>query len=236
MIETIAETGSTNGDLSSRIGAGEPVAEGLWLVADRQLAGRGRLGRNWSDGAGNFMGSTVVRLAAGDPTPATLALVAGLAVQGAVSDHIPAPARALLKWPNDVLVNGIKLAGVLLERVGDQIVVGIGVNLAQAPLLPERETMALTRYGPAPDRDIFAASLARYFAEELLRWRSYGLGPLIARWQAAAHPFGTPLSIHEPDGSTVSGTFAGLADDGVLRLALPGGTTRNIHAGEVLLA
>lgn len=236
MIEFIAETGSTNSDLAARLAAGELVAEGTWLVADRQIAGRGRLGRNWSDGNGNFMGSTAVRVMAGDPPPATLALATGLAVHAAVSGYIPAPGHALLKWPNDVLVNGIKLAGILLERVADQVVVGIGVNLAQAPHVPDRETLALTRYGPAPDRDSFAATLAGHFAEEILRWRSYGLGPLIARWQAAAHSPGTPISVKEPDGSTLSGTFAGLADDGALRLALPGGTTRNIHAGEVLLA
>lgn len=235
-IEIVAETGSTNGDLSARLVAGEQVAQGSWLVANRQSAGRGRLGRSWSDGCGNFMGSTSLRLTAGDPPPATLALVAGLAVHAAVSGHIPPPARAMLKWPNDVLVNGIKLAGILLERVGDQVVVGIGVNLVQAPAVPGRQTMALTDYGPAPDRDSFAAVLAGHFAQQVLRWRRYGLEPLLLRWQAAAHPAGTPLSVAQPDGSVLSGTFAGLAADGALRLALADGTTRNIHAGEVLLA
>ncbi len=236
MIEIIAETGSTNSDLASRLNAGEPVAEGDWLIAGRQSAGRGRLGRNWSGGRGNFMGSTCVRPALGDPAFASLALVAGLAVHAAVSAHIPPPARALLKWPNDVLINGMKLAGILLERIGDRVVVGIGVNLAHAPDVPGRETIALTRYGPAPDRDRFADDLAGHFAGELLRWRSYGLGPLLQRWQVAAHPMGTPLSIFRPNGSRLSGGFAGLAEDGALRLALPDGTTQIIHAGEVFLA
>ncbi len=236
MIKFIAETGSTNSDLVGRLATGELVSDGTWLVADRQTTGRGRLGRCWSDGSGNFMGSTSMRVTADDPPPATLALVAGLAVHAAVSGHIPPPARAMLKWPNDVLVTGVKLAGILLERVGACVVVGIGVNLAQAPPVPDRETMTLTRYGPAPDRDSFARTLAAHFAEEVLRWRSCGLAPLIARWQAAAHPPGTALSVSQPGGSMLSGTFAGLAQDGALRLALPDGTTHIIHAGEVLLA
>ncbi len=236
MIETVAETGSTSSDLAARLNAGEPVPEAIWLVADRQSAGRGRLGRSWSDGIGNFMGSTCVRLASGDPAAASLALVAGLSVHAAVSVHLPPPIRAMLKWPNDVLVNGAKLAGILLERVEDHVVVGIGVNLAQAPDVPGRDTMALTRYGPAPDRDGFGIALADHFAGEVLRWRNYGLGPLLLRWQAAAHPPGTPLSVAQADGSLMSGVFAGLAQDGALRLTLPDGTTRSIHAGEISLA
>ena len=236
MIEFVALTGSTSSDLAARLGAGAFVGEGTWLIADRQSAGRGRLGRSWSDGFGNFMGSTVVALHAGDPPPPTLALVAGLAVHAAVSAQLPPPARAMLKWPNDVLINGTKLAGILLERVADHVVVGIGVNLAQAPDVPDRATVALNHFGPAPGRDAFAGAVADCFAEELHRWRSYGLGPLLAHWQACAHPPGTPLSVTQPDGAPLSGTFAGLADDGALRLALPDGTTRHIHAGEVLLA
>lgn len=236
MIEFIPETGSTSSELSARLGEGARLAEGAWLVADRQTAGRGRLGRGWSDGSGNFMGSTVVGLNAGDPPPPTLALVAGLAVHAAVSVHVPPPARAMLKWPNDLLINGAKLAGVLLERVAEHVVVGVGVNLAVTPDLPDRATVALNRFGPAPDRDAFAHALAACFAQELQRWRGYGLGPLLARWQASAHPMGTPLEVSQSDGSALSGIFAGLADDGALRLALPDGTTRNIHAGEVLLA
>src|SRR3546814_4297355 len=88
-------------------------------LADRQTSGRGRLGRAWGDGQGNFMGSTVVRLTAGDPAPATLALVVGVAlarVVAAVAPDVPIQ----LKWPNDLLVAGAKCAGILLERTGDR--------------------------------------------------------------------------------------------------------------------
>lgn len=236
MIHTVSETGSTNADIAARLIAGERLAEGDWLVADRQVSGRGRQGREWFDGAGNFMGSTVVHVCAGDPPPATLALVVALAVADAVGPHIPPPHRPVLKWPNDILIGKAKLCGILLELVGSTIIVGIGVNLAAAPDLSDRETVALSRYGSAPDRDLFAADLAQCFAAELARWRTYGLDPVISRWQALAHPVGTPLAVGEPGEVPLEGKFAGLADDGALQLRLADGTTRTIHAGEVRLA
>lgn len=236
LIRTVPETGSTNADLAAQLAGGEAAGEGDWLVADRQTAGRGRLGRAWFDGHGNFMGSTVVRLGRGDPPAGTLALVAGLAVQEAVAPLVPPPRHAVLKWPNDVMIGHAKLCGILLERVGDAVVVGIGVNLASAPQVPGRETIALSAFGPAPDRDAFAASLARQFALELERWRMVGLEPMVRRWLAAGHPIGTALLVGEPGDEPLPGEFAGLTSDGALQLRLADGTTRIIHAGEVRLA
>ena len=236
LIETVDITGSTNADLAARLAAGEQIAEDFWLIADRQSAGRGRQGRVWFDGAGNFMGSAVVRLDPGDSAPGTLALLAGLVVHEVVTNRLPPPQRAVLKWPNDVMIGSAKLAGILLERVGDRVIIGIGVNLAAAPQLPDRATIALTAFGPAPDRDQFANDLARQFSAELERWRSYGLGPVIARWLAAGHPIGTPLEVGEPDEQKLAGTFAGLTEDGALQLRLADGTCHVFHAGEVRLA
>jgi BirA family biotin operon repressor/biotin-[acetyl-CoA-carboxylase] ligase len=236
LIRAVPETGSTNADLAARLAAGVVVAEGDWLIADRQTAGKGRQGRSWFDGHGNFMGSTVVRPAPGDPPAASLALLSGLALQEVAATLIPPPATALLKWPNDLMIGGAKLAGILLERVGDAVIVGIGLNLAQAPAIEGRETVALSAFGPAPDRDHFAAALARQFDAELERWRSFGLDLLIRRWLAAAHPLGTPLAVGEPGEVPLQGRFAGLTGDGALQLGLADGTTRTIHAGEVRLA
>jgi BirA family biotin operon repressor/biotin-[acetyl-CoA-carboxylase] ligase len=236
LIEHLPSTPSTNAELAERISRHEIVREGDWLIADRQTAGRGRQGREWFDGAGNFMGSTVVKCVSGDPPLATLALVAGLSLHEAITPLLHPPQLALLKWPNDVMIGQAKLAGILLERVGDAVVVGIGVNLASAPKLPDRQTVALTEFGPAPDRDLFAAALADCFGTDLARWKTYGLGPVIARWQAAAHPQGTALLVGEPSEPAISGTFAGLGDDGALLLRLADGTKRTIHAGEVRLA
>jgi len=232
-IEILPETGSTNGDLAARLHSGERFAEGFWLIADRQSAGRGRQGREWFDGSGNFMGSTAVHVGEGDPPAPSLAFVAGIAVWEAVSHRIPDPSRLVLKWPNDLMLDGAKLAGILLEGVGDAVVVGIGVNLARAPELPDRRTVALSALGPAPDRDGFAATLSTTFAEACARWRQYGLEPTLSRWQSVAHPVGTPLTVHEPGAEPVQGAYAGLAPDGALRLRLPDGAIRVVHAGDV---
>lgn len=231
MIQTVAQTGSTNADLAARLAAGERLAEGYWLVADRQTAGRGRLGRKWFDGAGNFMGSTVVYLGPGDPLVSTLALVAGLAVYRAVSAYLPSDHPAVLKWPNDVMIGCplAKLAGILLERVGDAIVVGVGVNLHIAPDA-DAPTVALSAFGSNPPRDVFADVLAGAFAQELARWRDLGLENLIKQWSAVAYPLGTDLLV---DG--VNGKFDGLTPEGSLRLRLADGSVRAIHAGDVRL-
>jgi BirA family transcriptional regulator, biotin operon repressor / biotin---[acetyl-CoA-carboxylase] ligase len=230
-LEFLAETGSTSVDLAARLRSGEFVPEGYWLITDRQTAGKGRSGREWIDGAGNFMGSTVVHRRHGDPDTASLALAAALAVHEAVSTRLPASAEARLKWPNDVMIGSAKLAGILLEKVGDSVIVGIGVNLAAAPALKDRHTIALDR----PDRDSFAADLARLFDLELERWRTFGLAPIVKRWLAVAHPPGTALAIGEPGDAALAGTFAGLTEDGALLLRLADGQTRVIHAGEVRL-
>ncbi len=236
MIETVSETGSTSGDLAARLRAGERVSEGDWLVADRQTAGRGRQGREWFDGAGNFMGSTVVYPRMGDPAPRTLALAAGLAVHAAVSACLPGPYRATLKWPNDAMIGAAKLAGILLEREGEAVIVGVGVNLACAPDLADRETTALSAFGPPPNRDAFAAGLAELFALENQRWRNAGVAPIVRRWLDVAHPIGTPLRVDEPGEAPLEGLFAGLSDDGALQLRLADGATRTIRAGETHLA
>ena len=133
MIEVFEELASTSGTLLERLSSGAAVPEGQWVVANRQTSGRGRQGRAWFDGSGNFMGSTFVASHAGDPPLGTLALAAGLAVRDAVLKHLPAGREVLLKWPNDLLADGAKLSGILLEGARGGVVVGIGVNLAVAP-------------------------------------------------------------------------------------------------------
>ncbi|QGN53919.1 biotin--[acetyl-CoA-carboxylase] ligase [Novosphingobium sp. Gsoil 351] len=231
MIRILAETGSTNADL---LALGRDAREGDWLVARRQRAGRGRAGREWEDGAGNFMGSTVVALRPNDPLPQTLALVTGLALAEAVAAVRGAP-QTMLKWPNDLLAAGAKLAGILLERGGDVVVVGIGVNLVRAPELPDRATTALADHGARIDPCDFADLLADSFALVLARWRGGEWDALRAAWLARAHAIGTSLSVRDREGQPIAGTFAGLGIDGAALLRLADGTTRPIHAGDVEL-
>jgi BirA family biotin operon repressor/biotin-[acetyl-CoA-carboxylase] ligase len=234
LIRVVPETGSTNADLLARLAAGERVPEGDWLVADRQTGGRGRQGRSWLDAPGNFMGSTVVHVSSQDPPAASLSFVAALAVYETVLARLGNPRELQLKWPNDVLLGGGKFCGLLLEREGASVVVGIGVNLASAPAA-ETRARALAELGPAPGRDTFAAALAAQFDLELGRWRQFGVEPILNRWLAAAHPKGSALTVHEPNGNRLSGAFDGLQPDGALRLRLADGSVRVIHAGDVML-
>jgi len=243
LFEIVPEIGSTNAELVARLGAGEGPAEGHWLIADRQTAGRGRAGRTWSDGAGNFMGSTVVRLRSGDPPAQTLALAAGLAVHRAVAGASnsacnPPSARALekallLKWPNDLLLGGAKLAGVLLERREDTVVVGIGVNLTQSPDVPDRRTTCLGEHGCPVGRDPFAAQLADEWAQALARWHLGEWPALRQEWLSRAHPVGTLVSVRDREQGELTGAFAGIDADGVAQLRLAGGTVYAVHAGDI---
>ncbi|MGQ3099655.1 MAG: biotin--[acetyl-CoA-carboxylase] ligase [Alphaproteobacteria bacterium HGW-Alphaproteobacteria-17] len=231
LIERVQQTGSTNADLLARLSGGEHVGEGHWLVADRQTAGRGRLGRNWNDGQGNFMGSTVVHLTVGDPPASTLALVAGVALAKTVAALAPQVATQL-KWPNDLLVGSAKCAGILMERAGNSVVIGIGVNLVSAPQLPDRPTSTLAGEGTPIDRDHFARALGIGMIDALWTWRHEGTASIVRAWLPLAHPLGTPLRVSEQG---IDGLFEGLADDGALRLRRADGETMLVHAGDVEL-
>lgn len=141
----------------------------------------------------------------------------------------------MLKWPNDLLLEGAKLCGVLLERADDAVVVGIGMNLAHHPDVRDRPTTSLAAHGVQVAPDTAAELSAESFARWLARWRGEGIAPVRARWVERAHPVGTALTARLPDGSTVDGLFDGLDAEGALILRLAGGGRRVIHAGDVFL-
>jgi BirA family biotin operon repressor/biotin-[acetyl-CoA-carboxylase] ligase len=135
-----------------------------------------------------------------------------------------------------VLLDGGKLSGILLEMVRGHIVVGIGVNLARAPQIEGRKTAALADVtGAPPALDDFAASLAAAFQRRLDAWRMYGLGATLQAFLTLSiHSQGSALTVHDTDGSVLSGTFAGLEEsDGALRLRLADGRERVIRAGDI---
>ena len=231
-LEIIASIGSTNAALLQRLAVGEGVSEGHWLIADRQTAGRGRAGRRWFDGHGNFMGSTVARILPNDPLPHTLSLVAGIAVHRAVHSLIPDDGL-VLKWPNDLLFRGKKLAGILLERQGQYVVVGIGVNIAVAPSVADRKTTSLLELGCTVGRDAFAQLLADHWAEALAQWHSGMWDALRIEWLRRAHPVGTMVSAKDSEHGELVGTFAGLGEDGTAYLRLADGQRHAIHAGDI---
>lgn len=226
-IRIVERTGSTNADLL----ADGSAAEGDWLVALEQIAGRGRQGRSWVARAGNFFGSTIVELRPGDPPPQSLSLAAGLALIEAVDAAIPGQ-PLLLKWPNDLLLGKAKAAGILLERHGDRVVIGFGVNLAAAPELPDR---AAGHFGGRIAPQAFAPLLAASMARLLALWRGSEPDAFARAWLARAHPIGTELKVHGADSAVVEGRFDGIGPDGSLRLRLADGSVRAIHAADVTL-
>jgi len=206
--------------------------EGDWLVALRQDSGRGRQGRDWVSAQGNFFGSTLVELRREDPPAQSLSLAAGVALIRAVEAAAPATGL-MLKWPNDLMIGAAKLAGVLLERSGDRLVAGFGVNLSQGPAIEGRATAALASVALVSPES-FAPLLAASFSRALAMWRE-DYQRLATAWLESAHPVGTPLTIHAGPGQTIGGTFQGLEADGALRLELEPGVTEIIRAGDVEL-
>lgn len=139
----------------------------------------------------------------------------------------------MLKWPNDLMLAGKKVAGILLERSGDRVVVGFGVNLAAAPGLPDREAASLaTEMKP----QAFAPLLAGSFSRLLGLWRSTEPGTLAHAWEHRAHLLGTRLSVHVSRDEVLSGRFGGLAPDGALRLMLDDGSIEVIRAADIFLS
>ncbi|HWV13589.1 MAG TPA: biotin--[acetyl-CoA-carboxylase] ligase [Sphingobium sp.] len=228
----VEETGSTNADMLAL--AEQGVAEGTWLRAGRQAGGRGRMGRTWESPVGNLYCSTLVRLRAGDPPAHLLALVAANAVHALVAPLCDGQAR--IKWPNDVLVDGAKIAGILLERAGDAIVIGIGINVTGHPAGLERPVTSLTAQGAADaEAGALLERLAELFGHWLAVWRAQGLEPVRAHWLLNAHPTGTAMRVLQPDGESIEGSFDTLDQQGMLILRLANGDTRAIHAGDILL-
>ena len=180
-IKIVERTGSTNADLI----VDPTVVEGTWLVALEQNAGRGRQGRDWVSAKGNFYGSTLVQLRPDDPPAPTLSLAAGLALIEAID--VATPTQGLmLKWPNDLMLLGKKLAGILLERSGDRIVIGFGVNLASAPQAGGPAVRDARRETDAGSVRAITRRQLRASAAAVADERKLGAGPRLARTRASA--------------------------------------------------
>jgi BirA family transcriptional regulator, biotin operon repressor / biotin---[acetyl-CoA-carboxylase] ligase len=234
LFEEVAVTGSTNADLIARALAG--AQEGLWLRADRQDAGRGRMGRQWDSASGNLLASTIVRIGTQDPPVSSLAFVAALAAYETARQIAP-EAQIMIKWPNDLLTtDGAKFCGMLLERAGDAVIVGVGMNLFEHPQGLNRAVTNLRERGAHPPHaqavvEILAGSLKGW----LERWRFGGLPAILRNWQHYAHPIGTALSVNLPNAEIRQGHYAGLDEDGALRLRLADGEIHAIHAADIFL-
>lgn len=240
---------STNAELRrlSEAGGGGSLSvtggchEGLVVFAATQTAGRGRRGRVWVSPRGNFSASILVEVGGERGNLGELSFVAGMALHEALS--LLAPGLDLrLKWPNDVLLAGRKVGGMLLETVlppavaegQGVVIVGTGVNLAVVPdVEPLYPVTALAEHGVTVTPESLLALYAQAFAEWLERWRREGFSPVRAAWLRAAHGLGGPVTARLAGGKEYSGIFEALDEAGALILRTPDGAARRVLAGDV---
>jgi BirA family biotin operon repressor/biotin-[acetyl-CoA-carboxylase] ligase len=172
-----------------------------------------------------------VELREGDPPAQSLALVAGLALVEAIDAAVPRQ-PLMLKWPNDTMLLGKKVAGILLERSGQRVAVGFGVNLAAGPELPDRKSASL---GGQISPQAFAPLIAGSIARLLNLWRNSEPALIGQAWLARAHPLGTALSVHGSSNEVIAGRFDGLEPDGAMRLRRDDGSIEVVRAADVQL-
>ncbi len=240
-IRVVAKTGSTNADLAAL--ARQGADEGLVLVAEAQTSGRGRLDRTWTAPPRSGLTFSVL-LRPGVPTArlAWLPLLTGLAVVRALRgfaelEGVPRGrmAEAALKWPNDVLIGDRKLAGILAERAGDAVVVGIGLNVGlRASELPAPMATSLAIEGAPADRDPVLRAILRSLAAVYAEFkREAGERALREAYEQVCATAGRQVRVELPDGDVFTGTATGVDEHGRLLVAGAEGV-RAFSAGDVV--
>ncbi|RMD87888.1 MAG: biotin--[acetyl-CoA-carboxylase] ligase [Alphaproteobacteria bacterium] len=228
-----AELDSTNAEARRRAEAGERGP--LWIRADRQTAGRGRRGRRWVSEAGNLHATLLFSPAGAVRDRAQLSFVAVLAAHAALARLVDAPRRLRCKWPNDLLVDGRKLAGILLEGETDWLAIGFGINLAHHPEGLEQPATSLSAaFGVTVNPETVLDALAAAFDTIHGRWLAAGFAPIRAAWTERAAGLGEPVAVRVGR-EAIRGILRGLDEDGALRIERPDGTCRRIAAGDVIL-
>jgi BirA family transcriptional regulator, biotin operon repressor / biotin---[acetyl-CoA-carboxylase] ligase len=211
--------------------ASEGAPHGTVIHADEQTAGRGRMARTWFSPPGNLYLSIILRTGTTEQRNTELSFVTASAVADTVEALLPRHIRPMLKWPNDVLVNGAKIAGILLEQEADAIILGIGLNVLQAPTHAAYKTTTIVANGGIASvdsaRDILLDRLGRHLAS----WRNDGFETIRTLWLGRSYPLGASIRVNA-HGESIEGAFAGLDQDGALLLDTPAGRQRVI-AGDV---
>jgi BirA family transcriptional regulator, biotin operon repressor / biotin---[acetyl-CoA-carboxylase] ligase len=235
-VEEVAEIDSTNEACRQRALQGEQA--GLVIRADLQTKGRGRRGRDWVSPKGNLYTSILLQPARPAGEIATLGFVAVLALGDAVQAILPPTTQVSHKWPNDLLLNGRKASGILLETQTAQgaspfVILGIGVNIVSHPADTPYPVTDLLANGAAliSPRELLDRLLAA-FAAAYASWEQGGFAAIEPAWRRRAIGIGQPIEVRLQSGS-LRGTFRDLDSDGALRLALPEGGERRISAGDV---
>ena len=221
---------STNAEALRQMEEGR-ARHGDAFVAAVQTTGRGRAGRSWRSLPGNLH-ATIVAVPPKGRNPAELAFVAALAAMNALADAAPGLAFTL-KWPNDVLCGGRKIAGVLIEGGETGYAVGVGMNLAVAPEAVRIPATSLRAAGVVANANGMLARLRRFFSVWHDRWAGEGFAPVRDAWLASAHRRGDMVTA-ETETGRVEGRFAGLDADGALAMIDASGVRRRILSGDVL--
>jgi BirA family biotin operon repressor/biotin-[acetyl-CoA-carboxylase] ligase len=221
--------GSTNDEARRLAAAG--AAHGSVIHADEQTAGRGRLARTWFSPPGNLYLSIVLRLNLPPGRLAEISFMTAVAVAETVEKLLPRRIRPMLKWPNDVLVADAKISGILIEAQDDAIIVGIGLNVLEAPANAGYKTTTLVANGGIASVDSARDILLDRMRANLALWREGGFAPIRAAWLARTYPIGAAVRVNAA-GQSVTGGFAGLDQDGALLLDTQAGRQR-VLAGDV---
>lgn len=217
-------------DLARAAAAGD-AGQGWTIVTDLQRRGRGRQGRSWLAPAERaILFSTVLRPPR-DVLP-LLPLLAALAVAGGI--ELASGAAADLKWPNDIMINGKKLAGILLERpAGADVVLGVGLNVNQSPdELPEGATSLALELGRPLEREPLLAAILNDLGNAYERADREGIGWIVPGWRSRSSMLGGAITFQR-DGAPLRGIAEDLLEDGALRVRLEDGTRIRLVAGEV---
>jgi BirA family biotin operon repressor/biotin-[acetyl-CoA-carboxylase] ligase len=214
--------------------------DGTLVWVREQLKGRGRLGRPWASPPGNLYLSLVLRPDCTAAEAAQLGFVAALGIGDGVGSVAPPMIEVRYKWPNDVLFNGRKGAGILLEsRMSpagglEWLVLGLGINVASFPEDTDFPATSLRFEGAPPDLDEvdLLEAFARHFLAWVNRWLEDGFGPIRETWLHHAQGLGESIEVRLP-GETLRGTFRDLDEGGALRLERPDGQVLSIAAGDI---
>ncbi|MBS0643272.1 MAG: biotin--[acetyl-CoA-carboxylase] ligase [Proteobacteria bacterium] len=223
--------GSTN-DEARRL-AREGAPHGIVVHSDEQTAGRGRLLRAWFSPPGNLYLSIILRIDVPLQRMAELGFVAALAVAETVEALLPKRLRPVLKWPNDVLLDDAKISGILLEMEGDAAILGIGLNVLEAPPGARYKTTTLVANGGIASVDTARDILLERFSRLLDTWRREGFVAIRVAWLARSYPLGGTIRVNA-SGATREGRFNGLDETGALLLETPSGVER-ILAGDICI-
>jgi len=205
----------------------------LWIVADTQEAGRGRGGRRWTSPPGNLHLTLLAPVAIPPRDQPKLGFAAGVALAEAAAGLLPHHIRPLLKWPNDLLLNGAKSSGILLEGSGggEAVAMGIGVNVVDHPLDTPYPSTHLRAFDASINRDRLFERLSQALVDEIDSLTARGFGPTRARWLARAAHLGEVIAVRR-DCAELQGRFLALDADGRLLIETADGVTA-IDAGDV---